>query len=178
MLGKDLSRLCLMLALALLFGFSGVINPRNREVLAQGKASEIASSSSTEKTKPAITRETKKSFNDLIGVSLGMSAEEVRDKLEKLKNKSDQQDFFVLSGSKTAQVYYNADGKVIAFSIDYLGKGEGVPTPEMVIGEAVQPKADGSIYQLKRYPEAGYWVAYNRTAGENPVTTVTVQSDK
>jgi hypothetical protein len=31
------------------------------------------------------------------------------------------------------------------------------------------------MYELKRYPSAGYWVAYSRTAGKNPIITVTMQ---
>jgi len=29
--------------------------------------------------------------------------------------------------------------------------------------------------QLNRYPEAGYWVSYNRIAGDKPIVTITVQ---
>jgi hypothetical protein len=109
-----------------------------------------------------------------MGVKLGMSANEVRQKLHELKNKSDAQDFFVLSDSQTAQVVYDSAGKVVTISVDYTN-GSDAPSPEAVIGEAVQPRADGSVYQLKRYPQAGYWVAYSRTAGDKPMVTVTMQ---
>ena len=139
------------------------------------KQSEVGTSGSvTTQPSPPVTNKPP-SYSELLGVSLGMSADEVRDKLGKVKDKGDKQDFFVFSESKTAQVYYDADGKVIAFSVDYLGKSNDVPTPEIVLGEAVTPKADGSIYQLKRYPQDGYWVAYNQSAGDHPVTSITVQ---
>ena len=37
------------------------------------------------------------------------------------------------------------------------------------------PTPDGSMCQLNRYPEAGYWVSYNRIAGDKPIVTITVQ---
>jgi hypothetical protein len=108
-------------------------------------------------------------------IRLGMSADEVRKTLGRLKTKGERQDFFEFSESKLAQVFYDSDGKAVAISFDYLGTNSGAPTPEAVLGEAVQPKPDGSVYALKRYPELGYWVAFSRTAGDNPVTSITVQ---
>lgn len=119
--------------------------------------------------------ETTPVYTSLMGVSLGMSAAEVRGKLKKAKDQSDTQDLFVFSDSKSAQIFYGPKGKVVAISIDYVGKNSDAPSAEEVLGEAVQARADGSLYALKRYPEAGYWVAYSRTAGENHVTSVTVQ---
>jgi hypothetical protein len=114
-------------------------------------------------------------YQNFMGVTLGMDADEVRAKLRHLKDKGERQDFFVFSDSQTAQIVYDDQGKVIVISADYVGKDGTAPSPESVLGEAVQAKQDGSIYQLKRYPEAGYWVAYSRTAGDNPTVTVTMQ---
>lgn len=114
-------------------------------------------------------------YQDFMGVTLGMSADEVRAKLKHVKDKGERQDFFVFSDSQSAQIVYDDKGKVIVISADYVGNDGTAPSPESVLGEAVQAKQDGSIYQLKRYPEAGYWVAYSRTAGDNPIVTVTIQ---
>ena len=114
-------------------------------------------------------------YKDFQGVTLGMGADEVRAKLGHLKDKGERQDFFVFSDSQTAQIVYDDEGKVIVISVDYLGKDDTAPSAESVLGEAVQAKQDGSIYQRKRYPEAGYWLAYSRTAGDNPIVTVTMQ---
>lgn len=114
-------------------------------------------------------------YRDFMGVTLGMSTDEVRAKLGKLKDKDERQDFFVFSDSKSAQILYDDQGKVTVISVDYVGKDGNAPSPEAVLGEAVQAKQDGSIYQLKRYPEAGYWVAYSRTAGDHSIVTVTMQ---
>ena len=113
-------------------------------------------------------------FKDYRGVTIGMAADDVRAKLERLKT-GDGQDFLTYSDRESAQIYYDAKGKVTAISIDYFGGDSNAPTPEAVLGVGIQPKPNGSMYQLNRYPEAGYWVSYNRTAGEKPIITITMQ---
>jgi len=49
-----------------------------------------------------------------------------------------------------------------------------IPDPKNVVGE-LEIKTDGSAYKLVRYPKAGYWVSYSRTAGKDPTTTITMQ---
>jgi hypothetical protein len=114
-------------------------------------------------------------FTDYKGIRIGMSADEVRDKLDHLKEEGKVQDFFVFSETESAQVYYDAQGKVTAISVNYIGDDSSAPKPEAVLGAEIQAKPDGSMYELKRYPAAGYWVAYSRTAGKNPIITVTMQ---
>jgi ribosomal protein S18 acetylase RimI-like enzyme len=110
-------------------------------------------------------------------VKIGMHASEVRDTLERyLKAKGDKQDFLVLSDNETAQIFYDGTGKVTAISIDYTAKNGNAPTPMDVLGADIEPKPDGSMYALKRYPAAGYWVSYNRTSGESPTVTITMQA--
>jgi hypothetical protein len=113
-------------------------------------------------------------YTDYRGIGIGMSADEVRSKLRDLK-KGEGQDFLVVSEQESAQIYYGEDGKVTAISIDYIGGTDQAPSPSVVLGMDLQPKPDGSMYQLKRYPEAGYWVSYNRTAGDKPIVTITMQ---
>lgn len=112
-------------------------------------------------------------FTDYRGVKIGMTAEEARSRIDGLK-KGEGQDFLVLSDRESAQIYYDKQGKVMAISVDYFDQSNA-PAPDAVLGSALQAKADGSMYQLNRYPEAGYWVSYNRTAGEKPIITITVQ---
>ena len=114
-------------------------------------------------------------FSEYRGIKIGMTADEVRKLVDKLQDKGEKQDFFVLSDTETAQVFYDKDRKVRAISIDYLGKGSNPPMPVEVLGEEIQPKSDGSMYGLKHYPSAGFWVAYNRTAGDDPTVTITMQ---
>jgi len=113
-------------------------------------------------------------YKDYRGVTIGMSADEVRGKLDRIK-KGEHQDVLVFSEHESAQIYYDDKGKVTAISIDYFGDTSTAPTPDAVLGAALTAKDDGSMYQLNRYPDAGYWVSYNRTAGDKPIITITMQ---
>ena len=116
-------------------------------------------------------------FHEYRGVKIGWLADEVRKKLGNPANKGDEQDFYVFSDSKeTAQVLYDkATGKVTAISVDFMSGAREVITPQQVFGADFDAKPDGSKYKLVRYPKAGYWVSYSRTAGDTPIITVTIQ---
>jgi hypothetical protein len=144
------------------------VSTQSTEVAKSGATEDNGIAAGTENTMPV--------YAEVVGIQLGMSSDEVRDKLGKPRDKGERQDFFVFSDSKTAQIYYDDKGKVVTLSVDYFGKDVKAPSAEVVLGAPVQPKADGSIYQLKHYPEAGCWVAYNRTAGDNPTVTITVSA--
>ena len=107
------------------------------------------------------------------GVRIGMGAEEVRKKLGEPKDKSDAQDFYMFNDTESAQFFYDK-GKVMAVSVNYLD-AKAAPLPKIVLGTDIEPKADGGMYKLIRYPDAGYWVSYNRSAGNDPLITVTMQ---
>jgi hypothetical protein len=117
---------------------------------------------------------TKPGWSDYKGVRLGMSMDEVRDKLDGLKEKGKVQDLFVFSDSENGQIFYDEEGKVKAIAVNYFD-GKKAPNVLTVLGQEVQAKEDGSLYKMVRYPEAGYWVAYSRTAGDAPLVTVTMQ---
>ena len=53
------------------------------------------------------------SFTAYRGVTIGMSAEQVRNKIDHLQDKGKTQDFFVFSDIETAQVVYDKDGTPI-----------------------------------------------------------------
>lgn len=112
-------------------------------------------------------------FRDYKGVCIGMSAEEARQKLGNPQEKSDTQDFFVFSDKEMAQVFYEKE-KVIAVSVNYVD-ASGAPECKNVLGTTAEAKPDGSVHKLVRYPKAGYWVSYSRTAGDSPLVTVTMQ---
>ncbi len=109
------------------------------------------------------------------GIQLGMSTEEVRKKLGSPKEKADDQDFFVLNDSETAQILYDKTHKVVTISADYMKGGEAVPSSKDFFGAEAEAKPDGSVYKLVRYPKAGFWLSYNRTAGSSPLVSVTIQ---
>jgi hypothetical protein len=114
-------------------------------------------------------------YREFKGVRLGMSADEVRSKLGKPQEKSDEMDFFVFSDHERARVYYDKDKKAHAIITTYLGKNAEAPEPSTVLGADVEGKADGSAYKLVQYPQAGYWVAYSRTGGDTPMVIITMQ---
>jgi hypothetical protein len=114
-------------------------------------------------------------YKDYRGVQLGMTADEVRKKLGNPKDKGDEQDFFVFGDNESAQIVYDSTHKVITISADYLSTEATVPTCKQVLGSEVEAKADGSVYKMVRFPKAGYWLSYNRTAGASPMTSITWQ---
>ena len=113
-------------------------------------------------------------FQEYRGVKIGWLADEVRKKLGSPANKGDEQDFYVFGEKETAQVLYDK-GQVSAISIDFMTGAKEVITPQQVFGADIEAKPDGSKYKLVRYPKAGYWVSYSRTAGDTPIITVTIQ---
>ena len=116
-------------------------------------------------------------FHEYRGVKIGWLADEVRKKLGSPANKGDEQDFYIFSDSKeTAQIFYDkSTSKVTAISVDFMIGAREVITPQQVFGADFEAKPDGSKYKLVRYPKAGYWVSYSRTAGDSPIITVTIQ---
>jgi hypothetical protein len=133
----------------------------------------IAASFAQAQRKP--TEDGSSVFHDYRGIQLGMLAEEVRKKLGEPKDKGDEQDFFLFGETETAQIVYDKAHKVITISADFLTSAASVPTSKQIFGTEVEAKADGSVYKMVRFPKAGYWLSYNRTSGNSPLTTVTLQ---
>lgn len=114
-------------------------------------------------------------FREYRGVQIGMSIDEARQKLGTPKEQADELDLYSFSDKESAQVYYDkSTKKVTAVSVDYAG-GVGAPECKVVVGSDVEARSDGSKFKMMRYPKAGYWVSYNRTAGDTPIVTVTMQ---
>jgi hypothetical protein len=115
-------------------------------------------------------------FRDFKGVQIGTLTDEARKKLGSPKDKGDDQDFYMFNDNQAVQVYYDkATKKVTAISIDFMNGANQIPTPKEVVGSDLDAKADGSGYKMVRYPKAGYWVSYSRTAGKEPTITITMQ---
>jgi hypothetical protein len=113
-------------------------------------------------------------FHDYKGVHIGMTADEARKKLGSPADKGDKQDSFVFNDNESCQVYYDETKKVYAVAVTYLG-GNAIPAPKTILGIDAEVKQDGSLNKLVRYPKVGYWVAYTRTAGDAPMTIITMQ---
>jgi hypothetical protein len=134
------------------------------------------SSAQTVQKRHAAAAEEDPVFQEYRGVKIGWLADEVRKKLGDPANKADDQDYYEFGEKERAQVYYDkATKQVMAISVDFIGSGTGVLTPLQVFGADIEAKSDGSRSRLVRYPKAGYWVSYSRTAGDNPIISVTMQ---
>jgi outer membrane protein assembly factor BamE (lipoprotein component of BamABCDE complex) len=118
--------------------------------------------------------EAKPAYTDYKGVTIGMTAEAARAKLGAPTDKSDAQDFYNVSDKQTVQVYYGADKKVSAVVVTYLDAGRAAPAPKSIFGSDVEAKADGSLHRMERYPKAGFWLSYSRTAGDSPLVVITL----
>jgi hypothetical protein len=116
-------------------------------------------------------------LQDYKGVKIGMTADEVRAKLGKAKSDDKDGFFYTISDFETVQVLLDGQQKVRAISIMYDGESPNPMKFEDVFGKSVEPEkqASGAIYKLVNYPDSGYWVSYNRMAGEKPMTIVVMQ---
>ena len=136
----------------------------------------LASISATAQTRKSAAHDDDPVFLEYRGIQIGWLADEVRKKLGAPADKGDEQDLFVFGEKETCQIIYDkATRKVTAISVDFMNGASTVITPQQVFGSEIDAKPDGSKYRLVRYPKAGYWVSYNKTAGETPMITVTMQ---
>jgi hypothetical protein len=144
-------------------------------LLAAGLTLVGSSSAQTARNRAGGPAEEAPILHEYRGIQIGSVTDEVRKKLGTPADKGDEQDFFVFSEKETAQVLYDKEHKVITISVDFSNGASGVLTPQQVFGTDIEAKPDGSKYKLVRYPKAGYWLSYNRTTGNAPLVSVTLQ---
>lgn len=113
-------------------------------------------------------------YSEYRGLRIGMSTTEVRTKLGAPLQPGDDMDLYVFSEKETAQIVYDAAHAVKIISVDYIG-GIGAPDPKSVVGTDLGVRADGSQYKQMHYDDFGIWVIYNRSAGDTPTVTITIQ---
>ena len=113
-------------------------------------------------------------FHEYKGVRIGMTADEARKKLGNPTDKGDKQDYYALNDNESCEVYYDDGKKVYAVKVTYLG-GNAIPAPKTVLGMEADTQQNGSLYKMLRFPKVGYWVSYTRTAGDSPMTLITMQ---
>ena len=113
-------------------------------------------------------------YSEYRGVRIGMTATEVRTKLGAPEQPGDDMEIYVFSEKEAAQIVYDTAQVVKTISVDYVG-GVGAPEYKAVVGPDVEVRADGSLYKQMHYDSFGIWVFYNRSAGEAPTVTITIQ---
>ena len=104
-----------------------------------------------------------------------MTADEARKKLGNPRVKDADQDLYVFNETQAVQVFYDKAAMVVAISIDFYDGASSIPSAKEVLGTEADTRTDGSVYKMMRYPKAGYWVSYSRTAGKASTTTITIQ---
>jgi len=132
----------------------------------------------TTRTSPTSGKDDAPVFHEYRGVQIGWVADDVRKKLGNPANKGEEQDYYVFGNGENerAQIIYDkATRKVTTISVDFMNGATDVITPQQVFGADVETKPDGSKHKLVRYPKAGFWVSYSRTAGDTPIVSVTLQ---
>ena len=137
-----------------------------------------AGTSLAQRTRPAPAPDepvNQPTFGDFKGVRIGMTADEARKKLGSPKDKADDQDLYLFNDTQAVQVFYDKTKAVTAISIDFNSGANGIPSAKEVLGTEADTRTDGSVYKMLRYPKAGYWVSYSRTAGNTPTITITMQ---
>ncbi len=115
--------------------------------------------------------------NELKGISIGMSPDEVLKKLGKPKASDKSGMLFSLAKNELAQIGIGPKGMVRTIALIYEDGNENAPELEDIFGPAVEvgKNEDGSVYKMVRYDNVGFWLAYSRTGGEDPLTTVTMR---
>jgi hypothetical protein len=125
--------------------------------------------------KPTVTAP---ALTDLNGIAIGMTDDEVREKLGKPASSDATGMLFILDNGETLQIGLGQDKKVRMAAAIYSGKDSNAPDVKTVLGAGaeLQSESDGKIYKRVRYPSAGYWVAYSRlNLANGPMTTITIQ---
>lgn len=116
-------------------------------------------------------------WQDYKGVSLGMTAEQVKEKLGAPKSEDAEGYFYMVSDTETAQFLLDVNKKVKTISVVFAAENTASPTFDAVFGKTAvaEPRADGSMYKMVRFEEAGFWVSYSRLAGDKAMVIVTMQ---
>lgn len=132
--------------------------------------------SRAQRTKAAVDEpEDRPAFSEFKGVRIGMTTDEARKKLGTPRAKSAEEDLYVFNDTQAVQVLYDKAGAVSTISIDFMSGASAIPAAKEVLGTDADSKPDGSLFKMLRYPKAGYWVSYSRTAGAEPTTTIMMQ---
>lgn len=146
-------------------------------LLALGVVAKGQAQTSVAKTVSAQAQIQQPAYREYRGIRLGMTATEVRAKLGEPALKSDEQDFYVVSASETAQFAYNAAHQVMTISTDYMN-GVGAPDYRTVVGEGLLERPDGSLFRMVLHDSERYWVSYNKSASVVSVITITIGTMK
>ncbi len=114
------------------------------------------------------------------GISIGMSAADVRKKMGNPKMESDTSFFYVISDTETVDIMLDSEKTVSTISAMFTDDHKNPPKFEEVFGKDVkaEPKPDGAIFKRINFPEAGFWLSYSRLAGAKAMVIVVISGRK
>ena len=108
-------------------------------------------------------------------VELGMTMDQVKQKLGKPEVEDLTGMYFSLAGGDSVQIGIDDDKKVRTIASIYAPGSKAAPSMQDVLG-ADANTTDGDVYKMIRYPEADYWVSYSRTnSKDKPQVIVTMR---
>ena len=117
-------------------------------------------------------------ITDLKGVKIGMTKDEVKEKLGKPSTGDKTGLVYTISKIETAQIGLDSKGNVRTVALIYSDEDANAPKFADIFGPDVpmETKKNGSVYKLVRYPSAGFWIAYSRSiVDKKPLTTITMR---
>lgn len=116
-------------------------------------------------------------FTNYKEVKIGMTADEVKEKLGKPKVADKDGFFYIISQEEQVQIGLDENKQVRVIVVMYDNKNGEAPSYEEIFGvkAEVAKQSNESIYSLVRYPLEGFWVAYHSIKGDAPTVTVTIQ---
>ncbi|MEP6944474.1 MAG: hypothetical protein ABJA02_01045 [Acidobacteriota bacterium] len=170
--------LLLIAAAAIVTMFSGVA-ARAQNAMPTPTPSESVSPTSTPQATPSPAPTRLMPFiKDLQGVPIGMPRKEVEKNLGSAKVSDKAGLYYEFSKTHSAQIGFDADSNVRTVALIFTGGDKSAPAFADVFGADVSssPNANGGIYKMVRYPEAGFWVSYSVTnPGPQATTVVTMR---
>ncbi len=115
--------------------------------------------------------------SQLKGISIGMTPDEVVEKLGKPKSSDDAGMLFSLAKNEMAQIGVGPKGKVRTIALIYEDGNDNAPSLNDIFGPGVEPieNENGSIYKMVRYEKEGFWMAFSRSGDKKPLTTVMIR---
>lgn len=142
-------------------------------------ASAVSAQSSGTAAKPAATPPANAGkMSEFRGIKIGMAKDDVKKTIDKDPVVSDDSGFYyVFSDTESAQISLDDNKNVRAIAVMFSAVDASTPKITDVLGKDVsaKPADDGQVYDMVRYPEAGYWISYNRSGGDSPRVTIMIQ---
>ena len=149
-------------------------------VTARAQAASDQPAADPAKTAKAEVKAPEPLIHDLLGVTIGMTAADIRKKLGKPES-ADATGMYFRKDGPDVQLQFGSDGKAAMIALMYSSGDKGAPELAEVLGPdyKADPPQNGRIYEALRYPAAGYSIRYSRSkVGDGNMTVITMERIK